>query len=191
MFTSLFSGMTPIRIGIASLLLVTAPVISLNSPLPPKPSLTSIPFPAKLAGGLFLFQTSVKKRDKDLCQEILSKSQEILRRDPLISMELGPGLEAGGVFSSSSSIENNVHQLVMEFQINGGNSWAQCRCHGLKYIDGGGIGDSTSGNEVEMISLSVSNMDAAFNGGWAEVTLPQANSRQNEEDGEYKLPYIE
>ena len=43
-----------------------------------------------------------------------------------------------------------------------------------------------------MISLSVCNIDAAFNGGWAEVTVPQANSRQTEEDGEYKLPfYIE
>jgi len=100
-------------------------------------------------------------------------------------MELGLGLEAGGVFSSSSSsssissstsIENGeeeeeeiqenavilVRQLLLEFQINGGNSWAQCRCHGLK------IGE----DEMQMVSLGVSNMDAALNGGWAEVTLP-------------------
>jgi len=105
-------------------------------------------------------------------------------------MELGLGLEAGGVFSSSSSsssssissststsIENReeeeeeiqenavvvqVRQLLLEFQINGGNSWAQCRCHGLK------IGE----DEMQIVSLGVSNMDAALNGGWAEVTLP-------------------
>jgi len=115
-------------------------------------------------------------------------------------MELGLGLEAGGVFSSSSSrsslssssssslssssssrpIENGeeeteekkvekeepvvliVRQLLLEFQINGGNSWAQCRCHGLK------IGEE----DVQMVSLGVSNMDASLTGGWAEVTLP-------------------
>jgi len=111
-------------------------------------------------------------------------------------MELGLGLEAGGVFSSSSSrsssssslssssssrpIENGeeeteekkvekeepvvliVRQLLLEFQINGGNSWAQCRCHGLK------IGEE----DIQMVSLGVSNMDASLTGGWAEVTLP-------------------
>eukprot|EP00571_Detonula_confervacea_P011666 CAMPEP_0172312660 /NCGR_PEP_ID=MMETSP1058-20130122/18270_1 /TAXON_ID=83371 /ORGANISM="Detonula confervacea, Strain CCMP 353" /LENGTH=94 /DNA_ID=CAMNT_0013026185 /DNA_START=372 /DNA_END=656 /DNA_ORIENTATION=+ len=91
-------------------------------------------------------------------------------------MELGTGLEAGGVFSSSSCIEDDVHQLVMEFQLNGGNSWAQCRCHGLKFLtsnDNSFNGSSSKGDAaVEIISLSVSNMDAAFNGGWVDIALP-------------------
>ena len=41
-----------------------------------------------------------------------------------------------------------------------------------------------------MISLSVSNMDAALNGGWAEVTLSQTNGQSDEEDEEYKLPWV-
>lgn len=161
------------------------------SPLPPAPSLNSIPLPAKLAGGLFLFQTSVKSRDKELSKEILIQAEDVLRRDPLISMELGTGLEAGGVFSSSSSIKNGVHQLVMEFQLNGGNSWAQCRCHGVKYVDGDN--DRNSQDAVELISLSVSNMDAAFNGGWAEVTIPKTERQSSEEDKEkeYEFPYTE
>lgn len=178
-----------------SLLMQTTLSLPASSSLPPKPPLNSLPLPAKLAGGLFLFQTSVTKRDKELSREILLKAQDILRRDPLISMELGTGLEAGGVFSSSGSVENGVHQLVMEFQLNGGNSWAQCKCHGLKYI---GDNDNSSSNTLrgveenalQMISLSVSNMDAALNGGWAEVTLSQTNGQSDEEDEEYKLPWV-
>ena len=157
------------------LLLVQGCLSFPSSPLPPIPVLKSIPLPAKLAGGLFLFQTSVKGRDKELSKEILTLAEEVLRRDPLIGMELGPGLEAGGIFSSSSSIESGVHQLVMEFQLNGGNSWAQCRCHGLKYINND---NCNSQDSVELISLSVSNMDAAFNGGWAEVAMPEERLSQ-------------
>lgn len=146
------------------------------SSLPPIPPLKSLPLPAKLTCGLFLFQSSVQRRDKVLCEKVLNKAENILRKDPLICMELGSGLEAGGVFSSASSIDRGVHQLVMEFQINGGNSWAQCRCHGLK-ID--------SMKEAEIISLSVSNMDAAFNGGWADVTLPRDNDTDEKDDDEY------
>ena len=139
--------------------------------LPPPPALQSLPLPVKLAGGLFLFQTSIKKRDKILSKKILSQAQQLLRNDPLISMELGTGLEAGGVFSSNSSIlidkDGSVHQLVMEFQINGGNSWAQCRCHGFQR----GIDDDNG--QVEIVSLGVSNMDGALTGGWADVLLPK------------------
>ena len=166
------------------LLLMRAPVVApfsfpSSTPCSPTPDLKSIPLPVKLAGGLFLFQTSVKGRDKELSKEILIQAEAILRQNPLICMELGTGLEAGGVFSSSSSIEDGVHQLVMEFQLNGGNSWAQCRCHGLRFS-----GDNRNISPVELISLSVSNMDAALNGGWVEVTIPKANrqSSANEED---------
>ena len=99
-------------------------------------------------------------------------------------MELGRGLEAGGVFCSSSSIEGGVHQLVMEFQLNGGNSWAQCRCHGFQ---------SSKDDEdvVEVLSLRVSNMDAALNGGWADVAIPKENNDEDDDGGEeYQLPFI-
>lgn len=173
-------------LGIIAVLVKNVRLVSSFSPssLPPAPPLKSIPLPAKLAGGLFLFQTSVKKRDKDLSRQILNQAQEILRRDPLIGMELGAGLEAGGVFSSSSSVQGGFHQLVMEFQINGGNSWAQCRVRGVDKVD--------ENLGVQIVSLSVSNMDAALNGGWADVTLPNTSDPMNEgDDGEYKLPFIE
>ncbi len=171
---------------IVSIILIFAPITKcLHSPIPPKPVLKSIPLPAKLAGGLFLFQTSVKKRDKQLSQEMLLMAEEILRKDPLIGMELGPGLEAGGIFSSSSSIEDGIHQLVMEFQINGGNSWAQCRCHGLKFE--GRQNQSSSDIEqddgtAKLVSLSVSNMDAALNGGWVEVAVPVPRIKNKSDD---------
>jgi hypothetical protein len=132
--------------------------------LPPPPPLKSMPLPAKLAGGLFLFQTSVKRSDKALCDEILELAQAQLRVDPLILMELGAGLEAGGVFASNSSAsqQQNVRQLVMEFQINGGNSWAQARVHGIK------VGSAPT----RLVSLEVANMDASLFGGFAKVSLP-------------------
>jgi hypothetical protein len=126
-------------------------VLALSLP-PPPPSLRSIPLPAKLAGGLFLFQMSVKRNDRPLCDEILAAAQAKLRADPLIVMELGMGLEAGGVFSSSASQKDSIRQLVMEFQINGGNSWAQAKVHGIKKDEA----------PVQLVLLEVSNMDAAL-----------------------------
>ena len=179
------------------------PALSAIVPPPPTP-LKSIPLPLKLAGGLFLFGTSVKsKDDKVLSKEILKAAEDVLRVDPLISMELGLGIEAGGIFASSSSKNSAViveqkkelslgndddgddnsdngeseseseselvtiqmHQMIIEFQLNGGNSWAQARVHGIKY------GTETN-SPVQLISLGVANMDASLNGGWAEVTLP-------------------
>jgi hypothetical protein len=138
---------------------------ALGLALPPPPPLKSLPLPAKLAGGLFLFRTSVKRNDKALCDEILDLAQAQLRFDPLISMELGAGLEAGGVFASNSnasSQQQNIRQLVMEFQINGGNSWAQARVHGIK------VGSAPA----RLVSLEVANMDASLMGGFAKVSLP-------------------
>jgi hypothetical protein len=136
--------------------------------LPPPPKLQKIPLPAKLAGGLLLFQMSVKRKDKVLVNDILQEAQARLRQDPLITMELGVGLEVGGVFSSSSSSSfstdnGEIRQVVMEFQINGGNSWAQATVHGVKI----GMGP------VRLLSLDVSNMDAALmNEISARVQLP-------------------
>jgi hypothetical protein len=137
---------------------------ALGLALPPPPPLKSMPLPAKLAGGLFLFQMSVKRSDKALCDEILELAQAQLRIDPLIAMELGAGLEAGGVFASNSSAsqQQSLRQLVMEFQINGGNSWAQARVHGIK------VGSAPA----RLVSLDVANMDASLMGGFAKVSLP-------------------
>jgi hypothetical protein len=156
--------------------------------LPPAPKLNSPPLPTKLLGGLILFSTSVKKRDKLLSKSLLLKAQDILQKDPLLSMELGLGLESGGVFSSNSSIESGVHQLVMEFQLNGGNSWAQCRCHGFQILNE--MGSQDEEEQVQIVSLRVSNMDAALNGGWVDVTIPNGGN-EREDEGEYQLPFIQ
>jgi hypothetical protein len=189
-----------------------------NNPLllPPPLPIKSIPLPVKLAGGLFLFGASAFQNENDrvLREEILKLAEDFLRADPLVSMELGLGIEAGGVFaslssvhwalvetesSSSSSIDSSgdedsrapgttaassaaapaptpkrtttstkqVTQMSMEFQLNGGNSWAQARVSGIRY------GTQNDDSPVQLISLGVANMDASLNGGWAEVTLPQ------------------
>ena len=142
------------------------------------PTLKTIPLPFKLLGGLFLFAGSVKDTDKKFSQNILQKAEEILRIDPLISMELGLGIEAGGIFASSKSTQHNCQIMIMEFQLNGGNSWAQARVCGIQKIntpedDNGQVQEPDSkDNEIQLISLGVANMDASLNGGWAEVKLP-------------------
>ena len=70
---------------------------------PPRPALRKLPLPAKLAGGLILFKTSVSAADRQLAGKLLGEAQRALRSDPRVTMELGTGLEAGGVFSSASS----------------------------------------------------------------------------------------
>ena len=166
-----------------------------GAPLPPPLSLKSIPLPVKLAGGLFLFGASAvaNEDDRAMRQEILRLAEDVLRADPLISMELGPGIEAGGIFASVSSLHRAVvattettrasesddpaanrtstaalpvRQMSLEFQLNGGNSWAQARVSGIRYGKG-------RDSPVQLISLGVANMDASLNGGWAEVTLPK------------------
>ena len=144
------------------------------------PTLKTIPLPFKLLGGLFLFAGSVKDTDKKFSQNILQKAEEILRIDPLISMELGLGIEAGGIFASSKSTQHHYQIMIMEFQLNGGNSWAQARVCGIQKINtpdgshgqGQGQEPGNNENEIQLLSLGVANMDASLNGGWAEVKLP-------------------
>jgi hypothetical protein len=143
------------------------------------PTLKTIPLPFKLLGGLFLFAGSVKDTDKKFSNNILQKAEEILRIDPLISMELGLGIEAGGIFASSKTTQHHYQIMIMEFQLNGGNSWAQARVCGIQKIytppeDGNGQEQQPDNNEneIQLISLGVANMDASLNGGWAEVKLP-------------------
>ena len=43
--------------------------------MPPRPALRSLPLPAKLAGGLFLFKTSVPAADKPFAGKLLAEAQ--------------------------------------------------------------------------------------------------------------------
>ena len=64
-------------ISCASATIDSDPGPSLNSDdLPPIVELVSLPLPAKLFGGLLLFSSSVKGRDKDLAQKLQSKAQK-------------------------------------------------------------------------------------------------------------------
>jgi len=51
--------------------------------------LRSLPLPAKLAGGLLLFKTSVPAADKPFAGKLLVEAQQALRNDPRVTMELG------------------------------------------------------------------------------------------------------
>ena len=77
-----------------------------------------------------------------------------------MTMELGPGIEAGNVYASSNDQVGNVDQLALQFQINGGNAWAQ----GIVY----GIEDESG---LRLISLEVANMDAVLNNQSFQVPL--------------------
>lgn len=50
-----------------------------------------------LAGGLFLFASSVPRSQKKFASELLGLAQQAMRSDPTVSMELGMGVEAGDV----------------------------------------------------------------------------------------------
>eukprot|EP00984_Skeletonema_dohrnii_P032347 scaffold26327_cov72-Skeletonema_dohrnii-CCMP3373.AAC.1 len=75
-------------------------------------------------------------------------------------MELGPGIEAGNVYASSKGTVGDVDQLVLQFQINGGNAWAQ----GITY----GVEDE---NGLRLVALEVANMDAVLNNQSFQVPL--------------------
>jgi len=64
------------------------------------------------------------------------------------------GIEAGGIFASAT----NDDALAINFQITGGNIWAECTAFGAVGDDG----------QLELIDLTVANMDAAMLG---EVSL--------------------
>ena len=161
-----------------------------------------------LAGGLFLFSSSVPRKQQQFAKQLLTLSEDALRNDPTVGMELGSGLEAGGVFASSfgkvavttttnsstsssstayninddnnideqnqstSTASVEVEQLVLQFQINGGNAWAQGVAYGIRpssslgKINGNGNNykNNSEENEVKLLSLEVANMDAVLNG---------------------------
>lgn len=129
------------------------------SGIPSRPALKTPALPVKLAGGLFLFATSVPQQRKTECEQLQKLAESAIRADPRITMELGMGVEAGGVFASASSSD----ACVINFQINGGNAWAECTAFGAKRADG-----------IELLDVTVSNMDAAMTGTSSiQVALPQ------------------
>ena len=131
------------------MLAATLQLVSSMTLLPDRPALRPPPLPIKLAGGLLLFGTSVPAQSKVQAQELQELAQRALRSDPRVTMELGMGIEAGGIFASAASEDG----LVINFQINGGNSWAECTAFG-----------KCGGESVELIDLTVANMDAAMSG---------------------------
>eukprot|EP00565_Helicotheca_tamesis_P001149 CAMPEP_0185723236 /NCGR_PEP_ID=MMETSP1171-20130828/146_1 /TAXON_ID=374046 /ORGANISM="Helicotheca tamensis, Strain CCMP826" /LENGTH=172 /DNA_ID=CAMNT_0028390905 /DNA_START=235 /DNA_END=753 /DNA_ORIENTATION=+ len=140
-------------------------------PPPPPPQLKPLPLPVILAGGLFLFRSSVKPQYKKFADDLLQLAQNALRSDATVTMELGQGIESGGVFASSAArktqyMGRNIDQLVLQFQINGGNAWAQ----GIAY----GIQDNCDEQEKKcyLVSLEVSNMDAVLSGQSYLVSVP-------------------
>mmetsp|Transcript_45289 Transcript_45289/g.95018 ORF Transcript_45289/g.95018 Transcript_45289/m.95018 type:complete len:212 (+) Transcript_45289:97-732(+) len=156
----------------------SSPIQNQNVPSdvpPPPPELKRTPLPVMLAGGLFLFATSVSPSQKNFANRLLALSEEALRTDPTVVMELGTGIEAGGVYASSSGTAvyagNTVDQLILQFQINGGNAWAQ----GVAY----GIVPSGQQGEATLLNLEVANMDAVLNGQSFQIPLKQISDDTN------------
>lgn len=133
---------------------------------PPPPDFTPAPLPLILAGGLWLFRTSVPAPDRDLCTALLEQAQQVLCQDPLVTGELGQGLETGGVYASQRTTSTaGWEQLVVQFQIEGGNTWAQGLCYGA-------MPAGNKDRRIQLVSLSVSNMDSSMNRTPFQVRIP-------------------
>ncbi|KAL7435722.1 hypothetical protein ACHAXM_004807 [Skeletonema potamos] len=128
--------------------------------IPPPPNLRRVPLPVMLAGGLFLFATSVPSSQRTRVNKLLQLAEEALRSDPTVVMELGPGIESGNVYASAYASFESVDQIVLQFQINGGNAWAQ----GITY----GVEDE---NGLRLVALEVANMDAVLSNQSFQVPL--------------------
>ena len=136
----------------------------------PWPEFKQVPLPIKLAGGLFLFGGSVGRRDRALADELLALAQRALNEDPAVTAELGYGLETGGVYSSAADGDSEApRRLALQFQIQGGNLWAQGTARGIR---------RDPNAPAELLELSVTNMDGAMMGdGGARVRLePSSDS---------------
>ena len=111
-----------------------------------RPVLKPPPLPLKIAGGLLLFATSVPAAEKQRSADLQRLAQSALRNDPRVTMELGPGIEAGGVFASAATPD----ALCLNFQVQGGNAWAECNAFAAKTGDG-----------LELVDLEIRMMDGA------------------------------
>ena len=141
---------------------------------PPPPEFIPKPLPVLLGGGLFLFAGTSSmmrnKHTKKFVESLLDQATNAMNADASIIMELGQGIEAKKVYSASPMFRSgNYDQLVLQFQIEGGNAWAQ----GVAY----GVRSDTSGI-IQLVSLEVANMDASMNGIPLEIkNIPTAVQR--------------
>ena len=140
---------------------------------PPPPAFVPKPLPVLLGGGLFLFARSVRGKDKAFADELLKQAQVALRQDATIGMELGQGVETGGVYSSMFAQSGGYDQLVLQFQIEGGNAWAQGVAYGVRQHE-----------TIQLVSLEVANMDASINGTPFEINIPLPKGQVEEENGD-------
>lgn len=131
---------------------------------PPPPAFKPKPLPVILVGGLFLFGSSVQPKDRILVDELLGRVQLILDKDPTITMELGQGTTAGGIYSSlRETSPDGIEQIMAQFQIEGGNVWAQGIAYGTKEDD----------SPMRLVSFQVANMDASINGTPFLIAIPE------------------
>jgi len=159
-------------------LIYQAPIPQFVSPPPPDFRPKSLPI--ILAGGLLLFASSpVSEKNKPFAKELLQQAQNALNADPTITMELGQNLEAGGIYAAEfatrttttgAGTRQQVDQLVLQFQIEGGNAWAQGVAYGIQTPnnddkdEASSDSDNKSDPNVQLVSLEVANMDASING---------------------------
>ena len=95
---------------------------------PPPPAFKPKPLPVILAGGLFLFGSSVNPNDRKLVDKLLVCVQRVLDKDPTMTMELGQGTTTGGVYSSlRETSPDGIEKIIAQFQIEGGNVGARNR----------------------------------------------------------------
>ena len=148
---------------------------------PPPPPFEPKPLPLILGAGLFLFRSSVSADDRPFADELLKLSELAMRADPSVTLEFGPSIESGGVYASqrarrvvigkkntTDDEDVVIDQLVLQFQIEGGNAWAQ----GIAY----GIRRGGPNVPVELVSLQIANMDASMNG--TPYQIPNVNVQE-------------
>lgn len=96
-----------------------------------------------------------------------------MRTDPIITMDLGQGVETGGVYSSQKTNYEGIDQMVLQFQVEGGNAWAQGVAYGIQDAD----------SNIQLVTLEVANMDASMKGTPIEVYIPKLTT-ENLENGQ-------
>mmetsp|Transcript_13877 Transcript_13877/g.20480 ORF Transcript_13877/g.20480 Transcript_13877/m.20480 type:complete len:205 (-) Transcript_13877:372-986(-) len=152
----------------------TTTILFGSRPFPPLPEFVPKPLPLLLGGGLFLFRSSVKPEDRQLANELLKLAESAMRADPTIAMELGQGVEAGGVYFSQKTTYQGIYdQMVLQFQIEGGNAWAQGVAYGIQDADN---------KIIQLVALEVANMDASMNGTPIEVCIKKKRIPDNQDE---------
>ena len=149
---------------------------------PPPPDFRPKPLPVLLGGGLFLFRANHRGKspeDRRVVETLLQQAQDALRQDPTVTLELGSGVEAGGVYASQKTHRGDWDQLVVQFQIQGGNAWAQGVAYGVRSTISN---NNNNNNKIRLVSLEVANMDASMNGTPLEVPIRVIEEEEEEEE---------